>query len=108
MTSSPGAEIVHWNGKSWTKVACLGKLPDKHLAAVSADDIWAIGGTAPGATLTLRWNGKSWARSPDPRPRAAEPWPTSPLRPLTVPGPPDMTRRVRRASSCAGTARPGS
>lgn len=62
--------IVHWNGKSWSRVT--NPRPVKgyllSVAAVSATDAWAVGTTpggkcaACGATLIMHWNGKSWER----------------------------------------------
>jgi hypothetical protein len=62
--------IVHWNGTSWSRVT--NPKPVKgfllSVAAVSATDAWAVGGTPGGkcpdcyATLIMHWNGKSWQR----------------------------------------------
>lgn len=54
--------IVHWNGHDWSQsVAGAGYYTG--VAADSADDAWAVGGTnwfAPTRTLAQHWNGKSW------------------------------------------------
>jgi hypothetical protein len=73
------AMILRWNGTSWSKATNphpTGAATD----AVSADssaDAWAVGDYCvsscggPGAvldTLTLHWNGNSWAQIPSPSP----------------------------------------
>jgi hypothetical protein len=74
--------IVHWNGTSWVKVKSPnpgpGTSPNDQLNGVSADlptDAWAVGTyCASGCggnseiddTLTLHWNGTSWARVKSP------------------------------------------
>jgi hypothetical protein len=72
--------IIHWDGTNWTQVPSPS--PDKDdlglvsVSAVSADDVWAVGGYDPvgspdgtGAILLLHWDGTSWTqkltRSPD-------------------------------------------
>jgi hypothetical protein len=42
------------------------------LAAVSADDIWAVGSAATGRPLIERWNGKAWKQVPSASPRDAK------------------------------------
>lgn len=59
--------ILHWDGSSWRQV------PSPNIAgganqlfgitAISADDVWAIG-TAAGAPLAMRWNGRAWGVVP--------------------------------------------
>jgi hypothetical protein len=55
--------IAHWNGSSWNVVPTMNPFPANHLssrfngiAAVSANDIWAIGGS-----FTEHWDGTSWS-----------------------------------------------
>jgi hypothetical protein len=55
--------IVHWDGSSWSIVPTVNPFPANHLssrfngiAAVSANNIWAIGGG-----FTEHWNGTSWS-----------------------------------------------
>ncbi len=71
-TLVPAAE--HWDGTSWSVVPVPN--PDQGtrfrdfltgVAAISANDIWAVGVTHTG-TLTEHWDGTSWSviRSPDP------------------------------------------
>ena len=63
---------LHWNGQRWARVTT----PDPGgptvgsslvgVAATSATDAWAAGGTGP-STLILHWNGSRWThlRSPN-------------------------------------------
>lgn len=62
-------------GLSWRVVPSpgLGRLFD--IAAVAADDMWAVGyagGSPGGETLTVRWNGSHWLRIPSPNTRSSE------------------------------------
>jgi hypothetical protein len=62
--------IVHWNGHSWTQ-SLAGAGYYNGVAADSADDAWAVGGTnwfSPARTLAEHWNGTSWTRVPSPTP----------------------------------------
>lgn len=63
--------IEHWDGQVWTVVA----LPSfgttaslRSIAAVSPNDIWAVGMALEGnwRTLILHWDGQSWARVTSP------------------------------------------
>jgi len=70
------ALITHWDGKEWT----IFPVPGAHLdyntleaiAAVKADDIWAVGlsvseGRSPRSQpLILHWDGQRWSRVPGP------------------------------------------
>jgi hypothetical protein len=72
--------IEHWDGTSWSIVSSPNpnSAPTKDtalngIAAVSADDIWAVGGgdfdtTGSSATLIEHWDGTTWTivSSPDP------------------------------------------
>jgi hypothetical protein len=76
--SASGAQqtlIMHWNGKSWSRIAAPG-CPEKPKCALAGltgvegtgpDDIWAVGYMAainfspPLRPLILHWNGKSWS-----------------------------------------------
>src|SRR6266550_2864703 len=64
--------IEHWNGSQWSVVpspnpsAFVNKI--NAIAAVSANDVWAVG-TAPTPTdtvLILHWNGAAWSVVPNP------------------------------------------
>jgi hypothetical protein len=62
--------LVHWNGRSWTRVTSpkilngtAGAL--SAVTVVSADDAWAVGtvGGGLGHALILHWNGKAWSQA---------------------------------------------
>ena len=70
--------IEHWNGANWSVISNTnptGK-PEVILngvAAINANDIWAVGHSGdpsfvPYQTLTERWNGTSWSIIPSPSP----------------------------------------
>jgi hypothetical protein len=73
-TYLPVAE--HWDGSSWTQVpvpapANTSKSYLNAVAAVSADDVWAVGAevsSSSGGQLTLieHWDGSSWSVVPSP------------------------------------------
>ncbi len=74
------ALILHWNGTTWTT------LPDTTqggenstlygVAALAADDVWAVGRTGPnpdqglpsGQPIAEHWDGKAWSLVPTPQP----------------------------------------
>ena len=62
--------IVHWNGSRWRVVPTpnlRGRGFLTGVRAVSADDVWAVGGIyAQGESfpLVMRWNGRGWQRLP--------------------------------------------
>jgi hypothetical protein len=68
------AAIDHWDGTSWSIVATPNPGVDSSLngiAAISADDIWAVGGLTSSsgpATLTEHWDGTSWTIISSPNP----------------------------------------
>jgi hypothetical protein len=58
--------IAHWDGTSWSFVPSVDPFAANHgsslftgIAAVSANNIWAVGEGA-GGSFTERWNGTSW------------------------------------------------
>jgi hypothetical protein len=56
-----------WNGHHWSIVASPGPTGDDDLtavAAVSANDIWAVGSTGSNTTFVLRWTGHAWTTYP--------------------------------------------
>ncbi|HEX4016270.1 MAG TPA: hypothetical protein VHX15_05980 [Frankiaceae bacterium] len=57
------ALVEHFNGRSWTVVALPGTAGTglASVAAVSATDVWAVGGGR-----TLHWDGRAWSVSADP------------------------------------------
>ncbi len=74
--SSPEQTLVeHWNGTSWSIVPSP-NVPSVNnilngVTAVSATDIWAVGGTSPigrgnTGTLVEHWDGTSWSIIPSP------------------------------------------
>jgi hypothetical protein len=66
------ALIEHWDGNQWSSVA----IPDPDgsdflhkIAAVSSNDIWAVGSFVPDLVshpLAMRWDGSSWTTVPVP------------------------------------------
>jgi hypothetical protein len=70
--SAPGAFLnlaMHWNGANWTITSVPNPAQNgadqlKKVAAISTNNVWAIGGH--GASYTLRWNGSSWSQVPLP------------------------------------------
>jgi hypothetical protein len=70
--------IEHWNGTSWTVISSPNPTGDTYVelngvAAISANDIWAVGhsgdpSSIPLETLTEHWNGTSWSIVPSPNP----------------------------------------
>jgi hypothetical protein len=76
------AAIEHWDGTSWSIVSSPNPTSSPALnsslngiAAVSADDIWAVGAfnksTGGAATLTEHWDGTSWTIVSSPNPGTA-------------------------------------
>lgn len=74
------ALIEHWNGHTWQVVSSPTPAGNQFshlqgLAAISQDDIWAVGAflTAGGIgqTLTEHWNGTQWKIVPSPTPVGA-------------------------------------
>src|SRR5690242_16864628 len=68
-------QLEHWNGKQWTIVASPHVPSVSNVltaaAAVSADDIWAVGNTSDmnGAqTLIEHWDGTRWSIVASPNP----------------------------------------
>jgi hypothetical protein len=70
--------VEHWDGNSWSVVPSpnpVGKtwVVLNGVAAVTANDIWAVGhsgdpSSIPLQTLTLHWDGVSWSIIPSPSP----------------------------------------
>lgn len=62
--------VAHWDGASWKAVPSPNVAKDKTnvlygVTAVSAKDVWAVGGSSRGA-LIEHWNGKRWKVVPTP------------------------------------------
>jgi hypothetical protein len=75
--SSTAVLMLHWNGRSWSRVTSPGVLKGagqlSAITVVSAKDAWAVGSTgnsASGATrsLLLHWNGTAWSQVTSPAP----------------------------------------
>ncbi len=73
--------IEHWDGASWSSVTPAPYYQASKLvsvAAVSPNDVWAVGagGTGPGGAptpsqpLLEHWNGSAWSQVPSPQPTA--------------------------------------
>jgi hypothetical protein len=69
--------ILRWDGASWQSVAApepagATNIKLMGIAAVSANDIWAVGRYYDSGfnqkTLTIHWNGSQWAIRPSPNP----------------------------------------
>ena len=69
--------ILHWNGKSWSRMQSPKLLvsDDSALTSVagsSASNVWAVGLGAANIGIQFHWNGKSWSnetyRGPSPLP----------------------------------------
>lgn len=56
--------ILHWDGVAWSQVASPnvagGANELNAIAALAADDIWAVG-SAGGSALAMHWNGSAWS-----------------------------------------------
>lgn len=67
---------LHWNGSSFTRVPMPFLINGGHgieaAAAVSANDIWAVGGGGDGDWIDFsnifHWNGSTWSHVPGPTP----------------------------------------
>ena len=56
--------IEHWNGTQWSIINSPNSTSYNFLlsaAAVSANDIWAVGYTASGTSISMHWDGKQWS-----------------------------------------------
>jgi hypothetical protein len=61
----PRATIEHWNGTAWSAVASpnpasRGNSFLEGIAAVAANDVWAVGGGTGVGGVTEHWDGTSW------------------------------------------------
>jgi hypothetical protein len=55
-----GLGTWHYNGRSWTKETAASKDGLATASAVSAKDIWAIGGSKAPDNMIYRYNGRAW------------------------------------------------
>jgi hypothetical protein len=76
-SSAPRVLLLHWNGKTWTRVTGPGVLTApgelSAVTAVSARNAWAVGYTGTVThqhTLLLHWNGTAWSQVTSPAPVA--------------------------------------
>jgi hypothetical protein len=68
--SSSRTLTLHWDGSTWTVVPSPNDSTTNNnlygVAAVSANDVWAVGSAGSLKTLALHWNGLSWSVIPTP------------------------------------------
>jgi hypothetical protein len=72
-TLGPSGAILHWDGWKWTIAESAAQDGDavlRGLAAVSPDDVWAVG-SAQGAPFAVHWDGASWQTVALPTPAVA-------------------------------------
>ncbi len=55
-----GAATAYWNGRGWTLSHGISGAGLTGVTATSPTNAWAVGSTASGRTLILRWNGQTW------------------------------------------------
>ena len=61
--TSGTSQIVHWNGRAWSKAAAGPSGSDLvDVSVSSATNGWAVGSDAKGLSLAMRWNGRTWKR----------------------------------------------
>ena len=61
--TSGTSQILHWNGRTWSKAAAGPSGSDLvDVTLSSATNGWAVGSDAKGLSLAMRWNGRSWKR----------------------------------------------
>jgi photosystem II stability/assembly factor-like uncharacterized protein len=66
---------MHWDGKFWNTVPS----PNAHsqnglhsVAAISSDDVWAVGDAGFDKNLVIHWDGKEWSIVPGPEPMSEQ------------------------------------
>ncbi|HEY6313735.1 MAG TPA: hypothetical protein VIY52_23430 [Streptosporangiaceae bacterium] len=59
--TSEAAATTYWNGRNWTLSHGISGAGLTGVTATSATNAWAVGSTASGRTLILRWNGQMWS-----------------------------------------------
>jgi hypothetical protein len=68
--SSSRTLTMHWDGSTWTVVSSPNDSTGSNdlfgVAAVAANDVWAVGSAGSLKTLALHWNGLSWSVIPTP------------------------------------------
>jgi hypothetical protein len=73
---NPGDTLtMHWDGSNWSRVPSPNPFKGEHFlygaAAISSDDVWAVGfsipsGSETGQTTTMHWDGSQWSVVPSP------------------------------------------
>jgi hypothetical protein len=58
--------IMHWNGTRWKVVSSPNpeetiSIALNGVAAVTRDNIWAVGNANSSSTFIVHWNGKAWS-----------------------------------------------
>jgi hypothetical protein len=68
--SSSRTLTLHWDGSTWTAVPSPNDSTGNNdlygVAAVAANDVWAVGSAGSSKTLVLHWNGAGWSVFPTP------------------------------------------
>lgn len=65
--TSGTSQIVHWNGRTWSKAAAGPSGSDLvDVSVSSATNGWAVGSDAKGHSLAMHWNGRTWQRVASP------------------------------------------
>jgi hypothetical protein len=68
--SSSRTLTLHWNGSTWMVVPSPNDSTTNNnlygVAAVSANDVWAVGSAGSLKTLAMHWNGGAWSVFPSP------------------------------------------
>src|SRR5438876_659026 len=76
MSETSKTLVEHWNGKTWSQLPSpnlkLSYNGLSSIAAVSKNDIWAVGwattGDTDGDALAMHWDGQAWSMVPVPSP----------------------------------------
>jgi hypothetical protein len=59
---------LHWNGMVWTNVPSPNPSAYSNslwgVAAIAANDVWAVGAAGSSQTLAIHWNGAAWTVAP--------------------------------------------
>jgi hypothetical protein len=56
----PSGLVEHWDGGRWAQAAAPPTTGLSAVAALSDDDVWAVGSGTNDAAVVLHWNGNSW------------------------------------------------